>query len=340
LRERVAWWWTDLAAGRPAQFAWLASASLFVVLEGAGALVARSFGELRAFAADPRWTTSALIISLSAYQLMALPRAIDQFWEKLSPWLSNSDEEIASLKSQTRPLLARFFPASALVWLAFGLAWVLTGSWGEFFQSRQLAPILNALYGFGFRWYFLGIAAVFNSVGLWMLLRLLGRTLQFRPSLLLSGGKGALRPFNRLLWTAWRYFMAMIILAGISTMPVRGKGWQIEDAILWIVIAMVLALQLSSQRPINKLLAADKTVALRTFREHLDRDRVAVDHEPLESLRRLNRVQILLHDLHTVESFAPTLVDGRFVVNIALSVAASLITNILLQTVIATLLRR
>jgi hypothetical protein len=81
-------------------------------------------------------------------------------------------------------------------------------------------------------------------------------------------------------------------------------------------------------------------VALSTFREHLDRDRVAVDDEPLGALQRLNRVQILLHDLHTVESFAPTLVDGRFVVQIALSVAASLIANVLLQTVFATLLGR
>ena len=133
--------------------------------------------------------TTALIIALSGYQLVALPRAIDRLWEDLSPWLSNPDEEIASLKAQTRPLLARFFPASAFVWLAFGLAWVLSGSWGEFFESRQLAPMLNAIYGFGFRWYFLGTAAVFNSVGLWLLLRLLGRTLKFRPSLLLSGGR-------------------------------------------------------------------------------------------------------------------------------------------------------
>jgi len=318
----------------------LASAALFVVLEIVGAFVALSFGELRAFAADPRWMTSALIIALSAYQLVALPRAINRFWETISPWLSNSDEEITSLKAQTRPLLARFFPASALLWVAFGLVWVLTGTWSEFFRSRQVAPILNAIYGFGFRWYFLGIAAVFNSVGLWMLLRILGRTLRFRPALLLSGGKGAIRPFNQLLWTAWRYFLAVIVLAGVSTMPVRGKGFQIEDAILWILIALVLAVQLSSQRPINKMLAAEKTVTLSRFREHLDQDRATVDDEPLGALRRLNRVQILLHDLHTVESFAPTLVDGRFVVQIALSVAASLIANVLLQTVFATLFRR
>ena len=338
--ERVAWWWTDFVAGRSARHAWLAPAILFVVLEIAGGLVARSFGEFRAFAADPRWMTSALIIAFSAYQLVVLPRAIDQLWESLSPWLSNPDEEIASLKAQTRPLLACFFPASAVVWLAFGLAWVLTGSWGEFFQSRQLAPALNAIYGFGFRWYFLGTAAVFNSVGLWLLLRLLGRTLTFRPSLLLSGGKGAIRPFNQLLWKAWRYFMAVIVLAGVSTMPVRGKGLQIEDAVLWIVIALLLALQLSSQRPINQLLAAEKAAALGAFRERLDRERVEVDDEPLGALRRLNRVQILLHDLHTVESFTPTLVDSRFVVQIVLSVSASLIANLLLQTVFAAPLGR
>ena len=134
--------------------------------------------------------------------------------------------------------------------------------------------------------------------------------------------------------------MAVMVLAGVSTMPVRGKGIQVEDAILWIVIALLLALQLSSQRPINQLLAAEKAATLGTFRERLDRDRVEVDDEPLGALRRLNRVQILLHDLHTVESFAPTLVDSRFVVQISLSVAASLIANILLQTVLATPLGR
>ena len=105
---------------------------------------------------------------------------------------------------------------------------------------------------------------VFNSVGLWLLLRLLGRTLTFRPSLLLSGGKGALRPFNQLLWKAWRYFMAVIVRAGVSTVPVRGKGVQLEDAILWIVIALLLALQLSSQRPINRLLAVIANILLQT----------------------------------------------------------------------------
>jgi hypothetical protein len=130
--------------------------------------------------------------------------------------------------------------------------------------------------------------------------------------------------------------MAVIVLAGISTLPVRGKGAQIEDAILWIVIALLLALQLSSQRPINQLLAAEKARALNAFREDLNRERVEVDDEPLGALRRLNRVQILLHDLHTAESFAPTLADGRFVVQIALSVSASLIANILLQMLFPT----
>ena len=105
-RERFAWWWSDRAAGRPARYAWLASGILFVVLEIVGALVAQSYGELGAFAADPRWMTSALIIALSSYQLVALPRAIDRFWENVRPWLSNSDEDIASLKAQTRSLLA------------------------------------------------------------------------------------------------------------------------------------------------------------------------------------------------------------------------------------------
>jgi hypothetical protein len=80
--------------------------------------------------------------------------------------------------------------------------------------------------------------------------------------------------------------------------------------------------------------------ALNTFREHLDRERVEVDDEPRWEGFGGYRVQILLHDLHTVESFAPTLADGRFVVQIALSVAASLIANVLLQTMFATLPRR
>ncbi len=338
MRERIAFWWTDRAEGRPATYAFVASVFLFIVLYGGGALVAQAFGDLRAFVTDPRWAASALIIVLSAFQLVTLPRGIARLWEHLIPWLANSNAEIAALKAQTRPLLARFFPVSVFVWLAFGFAWVLMGSWGEFFHSRELAPILNAIYGFGFRWYFLGAAAVFNSVGLWLLLRRLGRSLNFRPALLLSGGKGALRPFNQLLWEAWRYFMAVIVLAGVVTMPVRGRGLRFEDAILWIVIVGLLVMQFSSQQPINRLLASTKASALDRLHERLDQERLAADDESEDGSRRTNRVQILLHDLRTVEAFAPTLVDSRFVVQIALSVTASLIANFLVQTMFAKLL--
>ena len=157
------------------------------------------------------------------------------------------------------------------MWLAFGVAWVLTGSWGEFFQSRRLAPILNAIYAFGFRWSFVGTAAVFNSVGLWLLLRRMGRAMNFQPALFLSGDKKALQPFNQLLWEAWRYFMAVIVLAGVGTMPVRGGGLEFEDAILWILIVMLLLLQLSSQRPINRLLAAERAKSLSNFEHSLTR---------------------------------------------------------------------
>jgi hypothetical protein len=58
----------------------------------------------------------------------------------------------------------------------------------------------------------------------------------------------------------------------------------------------------------------------------------------LTVLRSMHRFQVLLHDLQQVESFNPNFIDTRFVVQIALSVTAILLANVLLRTLLAGLL--
>lgn len=117
--ERLAWSWSDWTRKRSPWFATLAAAAIFLLLYGGGTLIALAFGEPRAFFRDVRWPSAYLIVALSAHQLTRLSEAIESLWEGLRPWLARPESEIASLSAMTRPTLARFFPASAAIWIAF-----------------------------------------------------------------------------------------------------------------------------------------------------------------------------------------------------------------------------
>lgn len=120
--------------------------------------------------------------------------------------------------------------------------------------------------------------------------------------------------------------------------PIGGLGPRTEDFALWTVIAVALVVRFSTQGAINRLLAAEKSRTLRDLRERLDREHRCAEATHEEVVRSLHRVQILLHDLWSVEDFSPSPVDTRFVVQILLSVIATLIANVLLRTVVAKLL--
>jgi hypothetical protein len=98
--------------------------------------IALASGELEAYARDVRWPATFLIVALSAYYLVKLPEAIDRLWANLRPWLARSDLEVGELPASIRPILARYFLPSALVWGAFVAYWADTNNGGDEWSPR------------------------------------------------------------------------------------------------------------------------------------------------------------------------------------------------------------
>lgn len=337
--ERLAWFWTDWMRRGPARRRWLAPAVVFVSIQASAAAIAWWFGEFSAWLGDPRWTASALISTACAVHLDMLPRDLDRLWDSLHPWVAVPEEEFARLRALTRPMLANAFPFSVLVWASFVTVWIVTNSWSEAFRGLPVAWVLNALYGYAFLCYFLGVAVSFN-VGLWRLLRQVAARLEFHPSLVLSGDSGSLKPINQLLGRAWLFFLVVVVLTGVGTTPISRGDARIQDLIIWLIVALVLCLRLSSQRSMNRLIARDKARVLGRLRGELDLERQGSDEASGDVVRRLHRLQILLHDIRTAERFSATLVDTRFVVQIALSVSATLIANVMVRTLLDRVMSR
>ena len=336
--ERLAWFWTDWIGRRAPAFAYLAILALLVISYGGSLAIAWRAGDAVAFLTDPRWLVACVIVTLCAVQLVILPRAIDRLWESLRPLLADPDGELPRLRAATRQLLARFFPLSVSVWLAFAGVWFVTNSWAEQFRHPALGRVLNVFVGRVFIPYFQGCAASFSTIGLWLLVRRLVRETQFRPGALVSAGRPALKPFNDVLWRAWVFSLIIVVLVGAVSVPPGGRVVREEDVVLWIVIAGLMSLIFSAQRAMTALLARERSRELAALRARIDAERQLASGDSLDVLRSLHRVQLLLHDLRRAETFTPSLVDTHFVVQILLSVSATLIANVLLRTVIVRVL--
>ena len=335
---RLAWFWTDVIGRRAPWVGYAAGLAVGVLSYAISLALAWRGGEARTFLADPRWLVGDLIVGLCAIQLVIVPRAIERLWDSLGPLLADPANELPRLRAATRRLLARCFPYAAIVWLGFVAMWVANGSWGEHFRDERLAVALNLISGLVFVVYFQAGAASFSTIGLWLLVRRLAKDTEFRPGALVAAGRTALKPFNQILWRAWLFSLVIVLLVGLVTAPPTGRVVRVEDVFLWIVIAILMALVFSAQRAMNGLLSRERTRDLTTLRKDIDLERQAATGESIDVLRSLHRVQILLHDLRRAETFSPTLVDTHFVVQISLSVSATLIANVLLRTVLVRVL--
>jgi hypothetical protein len=76
----------------------------------------------------------------------------------------------------------------------------------------------------------------------------------------------------------------------------------------------------------------------RVAAELAEERRLGSDAGELDVLRSIQRTQLLLDEQRRIEVFNPTLVDLRFGLQISISVAAIVIANVLLRTVLADLL--
>jgi hypothetical protein len=96
-----------------------------------------------------------------------------------------------------------------------------------------------------------------------------------------------------------------------------------------VVVGLVLV---ASQRSLEVLLGHIKAEALSDLNYRLsDLMLVPENASQTEILRRMHGMNALLHQTRQVESFTPTLIDGRFALQVALSTTAIIIANVLLR---------
>jgi hypothetical protein len=336
-QERVAWFWTDSIVPRLPVPAWVAALLLFACLNAVGVMLASLHGELDTYIRDVRWPASYFACALSGAYLAYLPREVARLWQPLQPWLVDPDAKLSKLKSEGPRVLASFFWPSVAIWSIFAIYWTISNSYGDRYESANFTRTLNATY-LSLLVYFVGAASSIATIGMWRFVRLISRTLDFEAGKV-QQGKAALRPLARLLLFNWLFYLVLTLSATLTATPLSNNALRPEDLAVWVLITPYFILLLHGQLALNGLLAQEKAVEVARLRHLVEHEAALPENaNELTVLRSMHRFQVLLHDLQQAESFNPNFIDTRFVVQIALSVTAILLANVLLRTLLAGLL--
>ena len=119
--QRVPWLWHDKIATRVKLPIWLQATLLFCVLYAACAGAAFYAGVILEFLWDRNWPITLGLIAFSAYVMGKTPLGVEKLWSGITPWLANTNQEIAAFHQQTRKSLMRIFWPIALVFIVITL---------------------------------------------------------------------------------------------------------------------------------------------------------------------------------------------------------------------------
>jgi hypothetical protein len=332
------WFWTD-AAGRSGLPPALLSLGLLGLLYLSATIIAL-FGEWDVFVRDFRWLVSFAGVALCSFYVVYLLREIDQLWTALRPWVVDV-EQLESLKARTREILGRRVAVCLPIWIAFTGLWAATNSWGVPYREEWLPQALNAMFA-PFLWYFGSVAMGIATMGVWALIRANASELELKPAIVFPQGRSALQPFHRLLLENWLFFVLITLCATIATTPWTGQaanladdGYSLPDFLLWALLGGIALVLISCQRSLDYLLGRVKSRTLADLHHQFDETAaLPADASATDVLRRMHEMNVILHQTHQVEAFTPTLVDGRFVLQVCLSVSAIIIANVLLRLAI------
>ena len=107
----------------------------------------------------------------------------------------------------------------------------------------------------------------------------------------------------------------------------------------WAPLLLLLAFLAAVFVPqlfMNRLLSREKAEEVSALRLELaDATKLSDEAHTEEILRQILRHQHIASELGRAEAFAPTLIDTRFIVQIAVSVTAIFLANLLLRTILA-----
>jgi hypothetical protein len=338
--ERLVWFWTDVVVGKSGiSPEWLAF-SLLLFLYLSATLVALLAGQWDVFVRDFRWLVSYVGIAASAYYIAYLPKEIDRLWLALRPWIAN-ESQLNRLKDETRTILAKPVIVCFPIWIVFSAIWAATNSWAIPYDAKWVPQLLNAMFA-PFLWYFAGVAMGISTMGVRSLIRRIALDLEFKPGVVYPMGRQALQPFNRVLFGNWTFFVLVTLCATIATTPwsgdaadLRSDGYTLPDFLLWALFGAIGLLLVSCQRSLDVLLGRVKASTLADLNQRFNDAAELPDNSSIiEVLRRTHLTNVIQYEIQKVETFSPTLVDGRFALQVCLSASAIIIANILLRLAI------
>ena len=340
--QRVPWLWHDKIATRVKLPIWLQATLLFCVLYAACAAAAFYAGVILEFLWDRNWSITLGLIAFSAYVMGKTPQGVEKLWLSITPWLANSNQEIAAFHEQTHKTLMRMFWPIALGLIVITLPFsFLTpsaeeGSAYQLFDSR-----LNTIL-IPFVMYFLGGASALCTFGICAFTWRMNRDIVLKTGFILNDGKKSLAPFNRLLWQIWGTFsiplIAGVILLEYATPGKMGDWVSILNVITFgVVLSLTVPTILLPQYSMNKWLRKLQLNELEQLNKQLEQAAEPVtDGDTHELLLRMHRYKHIDHQIQRAVAFSPTLVDLNFVIEIGsrvfFIVIAMLLRNVFYTT--------
>lgn len=341
LAQRIPWFWHEYVVARTPLPLWALSIVFFGVLCGIVALSGLAAGELSSVIRDPTlWLTGAVPPATTSFAIGYAPRAMDRLWTSIQPWMTTSAEQMALFRAEMPKLLARFAWLGMLVLALATSPWVFVDqeTGGFSFANLTMTPNVLMLALLPFWFYFVGIALAIATVGMGLLAHRMSRTLHFRREFILSGARTAFRPFNRLLWVIWLTVTFPLIASSVVTNPLLSdRSFHPIDALSFLSgLLIILPTIVVPQLFMNRLLAREKANEVQVLRQEVEEASDGPEAEDtIGVLRRIQRHQYLVYWLQRTESFSPTLVDTRFVLQIATSITGIVLANVILRAVLA-----
>ena len=340
--QRVPWLWHDKIATRVKLPIWLQATLLFCVLYAACAGAAFYAGVILEVLWDRNWSITLGLIAFSAYVMGKTPQGVEKLWSGITPWLANTNQEIAAFHQQTRKSLMRIFWPIALVFIVITLPFsFLTpgaqeGSAYELFDSRLNTVLIP------FVMYFVGGSSALCTFGICAFTWRMNRDLVLKTGFIFKDGKKSLASFNRILWQIWGTFsiplIAGVILLEYATPGKMGDWVSILNVITFgVVLSLTVPTILLPQYSMNKWLRKLQLNELEQLNKQLEQAAEPVtDGDTHELLLRMHRYHHIDHQIQRAIAFSPTLVDLNFVIEIGsrvfFIVIAMLLRNVFYTT--------
>ncbi|MBM3934393.1 MAG: hypothetical protein FJ319_08850 [SAR202 cluster bacterium] len=192
--------------------------------------------------------------------------------------------------------------------------------------------------------YFLMGVIAMSLVGLSLAARELRKQARLEDGFLLNGGKATLQPVKDLI--VWSWLLAVLPLGIGSIFEYTFSGDSADSQRLYVVVGFIvfyLVIATSIFLPhlfLNRMLARQKASEMKSLKASLNACAEAPEgEEPTRAIHRLMRHQHLLHQMQQLQTITPTLIDARFLIQIGTSISIAVVTNILLKTILADILK-